>query len=184
MSRPCILTAFEQYEAELRGFLTRQSGDAALAEDVLQDVFVKALGEGAAFCSLENSRAWLFRVARNRLVDVWRRTRPTEALDEQLAAEAPEIPAVESLSECVPFALQDLRPEDREAIELCDLQGMAQADYAERLGISLSGAKSRVQRARKRLKDALHQRCAVRYDEQGQVCCYSQQSAEAGCSDC
>ena len=64
-------------------------------------------------------------------------------------------------------------PEDREAILLCDIEGMTQAEYATRLGISLPGAKSRVQRARQRLKARLSEACRVRYDERGNVCCFT-----------
>lgn len=169
----CIIAAWHNHEAELRGFLTRHLRDARLAEDLLQDTFVKALGQGIGFCTLENPRAWLFRVARNLLVDHRRHRKPFVDLDESIAHQEPEIPAVESLSACLPRALAALGVEDREAITLCDLEGLAQADFAHRKGLSLPGAKSRVQRARQRLKRQLSSACQVRFDEMGNVCCYT-----------
>ncbi len=173
MKPNCVVEAWHRHEPELRGYLTRQLGDPAEAEDLLQTTFVKAIAEGAGFCQLDNPRAWLFRVARNLLIDRVRRHRDTVAVDDNLSVPEEEIPAVESLAECLPHALQDLDTDDREAITLCDLEGMTQADYAAARGLSLPGAKSRVQRARKRLKQVLQDRCQVRFDEQGAVCCYA-----------
>ncbi len=174
----CIIAAWHNHEAELRGYLTRQLHDTRLAEDLLQDTFVKALGQGIGFCTLENPRAWLFRVARNLLVDHRRRRKPFVNLDESIARPEPEIPAVESLSACLPRALAALGEEDREAITLCDLEGLTQADYAHRKGLSLPGAKSRVQRARRRLKRQLSRACQVRFDEAGNVCCFTPRTAK------
>ncbi|MCU7960254.1 MAG: sigma-70 family RNA polymerase sigma factor [gamma proteobacterium symbiont of Bathyaustriella thionipta] len=168
----CIVKAWKNHEAELRGYLTRRLDDPRLAEDLLQDTFVKALAQGAGFCSLENPRAWLFRVTRNQLVDHLRRQPQLVDLHTELAAHEPEITTLETLSACLPRALSRLQQEDREAISCCDLEGMRQADYAQQKGMALSAAKSRVQRARKRLKQALKTVCKVQFDEQGNVCCF------------
>ncbi len=172
MKYNCVVDAWQQHEAELRGYLIRQLHDPMLAEDLLQNTFLKAIAEGAGFCTLENPRAWLFRVARNLLVDHHRRQRHTMEVDENLSAPEVEIPAIVSLSECLPHALEALDEADREAITLCDLEGMKQAEYAELKGLTLPGAKSRVQRARQRLKQALQARCNIRHDESGAICCY------------
>jgi len=169
----CIIDAWHQHEAELRGYLTRQLRDAKLAEDILQDTFVKAIAQGKGFCSLDNPRAWLFRVARNQLVDHVRRRRDHTPVDEHIAAHEPEIPVLETLSACLPRAIKDLDAEDQEAITLCDLDGLTQAEYAKRKQLTLPGAKSRVQRARKRLKKALNEACQVRFDDAGNVCCFT-----------
>jgi len=62
-----------------------------------------------------------------------------------------------------------LSPEDREAITLCDLERLPQEEYARRKGLSLPGAKSRVQRARRRLRVQLTLSCQVSLDTSGQV---------------
>ncbi len=168
----CVVRAWERHEDELRGFIRKQVNDASVAEDLLQDVFVKAVAAGSRFCELENARAWLFRVTRNRIAD-WSRTRkPQEPVPEGLAQPEPEDEPVTNLARCLPMALEALPPADREAIEQCDLEGLTQAEFARRKGLSLAGAKSRVQRARKRLKQALDEACRTRYDERGRVCCF------------
>lgn len=62
-------SAWRAHEGELLGYLRHRLSDADAADDVLQDVFVKAMRQGQGFCTLDNPRAWLFQVARNALVD-------------------------------------------------------------------------------------------------------------------
>ncbi len=165
----CLMTAWHQYEAELRGWLRHRMGNAADAEDLLQDVFLKAMRQGERFCAITNARAWLYEVARNALADRLRLSRNTVELPGDLTADTQEVAAVDSLAACLPRVLSELSPEDREAITLCDLEGLSRNEYARRKGLSLPGAKSRVQRARKRLREQLTQACQVRLDEAGQV---------------
>ena len=165
----CLMTAWHQHEAELRGWLRRRMGNAADAEDILQDVFLKAMRQGERFCAIVNARAWLYEVARNALADRLRLARDTVQLPENLSADIEEAATVDSLAACLPRVLSELSAEDREAITLCDLERLPQEEYARRKGLSLPGAKSRVQRARKRLRERLTQACQVRLDADGQV---------------
>ena len=165
----CLMTAWHQHEAELRGWLRHRLGNAADAEDLLQDVFIKAMRQGERFCAIVDARAWLYEVARNTLADRLRLARTTVELPEDLSANLEEAAAVDSLAVCLPRVLSELSPEDCEAITLCDLERMSQEEYARRKGLSLPGAKSRVQRARKRLREQLTQSCQVRLDAAGQV---------------
>ena len=95
------------------------------------------------------------------------------ALPDDLLADAlPEIAPVDLLSHCLPRVLSELSAEDREAIVLCDIQGVTQKAFAERLGLSLPAAKSRVQRARLRLRSQLADACQLTFDAEGRVCCF------------
>jgi len=165
----CLMTAWHDNEAELRGWLRHRLGNPVDADDMLQDLFIKAMRQGERFCEIGNARAWLFEVARNAVADRLRLKRDTIELPADLANEVEEVATVDSLVACLPRVLSELRPEDREAITLCDLQGLPQDEYARRKGLSLPGAKSRVQRARKRLRDRLSHACQVRLDAAGQV---------------
>lgn len=169
----CLNRAWQENAAELRGFLVHRSGNASDGEDLLQELFLKALLQGNNFCRLDNSRAWLFHVARNLLIDRLRLTKVQISLPEDLVAEPePELHPVDNLSPCIPRVLSELAPVDREAILLCDLQGMPQMEYARRLGITLSAAKSRVRRARLRMQAQLVKACQVSFDESGEVRCF------------
>lgn len=173
MSAPtsCAASAWRQHQNEIRAFLARRCGSAAEADDLLQDVFVKALLQGQDFCQVVNPRAWLFHVARNLLIDRLRLTREQVPLPDDLcAAPSVEFEPVDVLGHCLPRVLSELTPGDREAIVLCDLNGMTQPEYARRQGLSLAAAKSRVQRARRRLQTQLVKACQVEFDDVGKVC--------------
>jgi len=165
----CVNAAWSQHAAELRNWLRQRTGNAALADDLLQDLFLKALRQGERFCDVHNARAWLFEVARNLLADHQRVTHESVELPDDLIAPSHDIDTVDALSACLPRVLSELSPADREAITLCDLQGMAQAEFARSKGLSLSAAKSRVQRARVRLHAQMSQACNVHVNDSGAV---------------
>ncbi len=165
----CLGSAWTAHEPELRGWLRHRLGNSAEADDLLQDLFLKALRQGERFCSVRNARAWLFEVARNTLADKLRVARVSVELLDDLAAPLDETDTVDALTACLPRVLSELSREDREAITLSDLQGMAQADYAKVKGLGLSAAKSRLQRARQRLKQRMTQGCQVQLDAAGRV---------------
>lgn len=165
----CVRNAWKQHEVELRRFLANRTSDSHLADDLLQEVFIKAMRKGDGFCDLTSARSWLFEVARNTVADHFRLKREKVDLPEDMAVEIDEPPTVDSLAACIPRVLSELNEQDREVILLCDLQGMTQEAFAQLKGISLSGAKSRVQRARKRMQEQLTRVCQVAFDENGQV---------------
>lgn len=165
----CLTSAWTLHAAELRGWLRHRVGNDALADDLLQDLFLKALRQGERFCDLHNARAWLFEVARNLLADQLRVAHHMVDLPEDLTAQSEDTDTVDTLTACLPRVLSELSPQDRDAITLCDLQGMAQADFARAKGLSLSAAKSRLQRARVRLRAQMNQACQVQMDEVGRV---------------
>ena len=165
----CLNTAWQAHAPELRHWMRRRLKNPLEVDDLLQDLFLKALRQDERFCSVHNARAWLFEVARNLLADRLRVTRETIELPEDLPAPAPDIDTVDQLTACLPRVLSELSAEDRDAITRCDLQGMSQAEFAVVSGLSLSAAKSRLQRARQRLKTRMTQACQVRLDDAGHV---------------
>ena len=172
MAVSCLITAWRTHEAELLNFMRHRLNNPSEAEDLLHDLFLKAWAQGDNFCSVVIARAWLFEVARNTLIDRSRRTRNEVTLPEDIPAIEPEFFAIDGLANCLPRVLSELSEEDREAIQRCDLEGMPQAVFAELKGLSLPGAKSRIQRARQRLRAQMSQVCQVRLDEAGHVCCF------------
>lgn len=170
----CILRAWEAHERELLAFLLHRTGNQHQAEDLLQEIFLKSIRQGQNFCSLANPRAWLFQVTRNALIDAARTSKSFEALPEELAAPTGEKRSpVDDLDTCIERNLSVLPADDRHIIETCDLQGQTVRAYAAANGLTLAAAKSRLLRARKRLRDTLVVNCQVRFDEAGQVCCHT-----------
>lgn len=176
----CVLGAWRAHEGELRGFLIRRLGDADTADDLLQDTFLRAMRQGAHFQEIRDPRAWLFHVARNALADHGRLDKhPVELPDHLAAPEHAQRAPVDELDGCLLRNLAELPPEDRQIIEQCDLQGVRQQVFAQAHELSLPATKSRLLRARKRLRDALMQNCQVRFDDSGAVCCHVPRGASA-----
>ncbi len=173
----CVSKAWLAHERELRAFIYSRVKEAQLSEDLLQDVFIKALAEGSQFCELQNARAWLYRVARNRIIDYQRTAKLHDDIPEQLEDNKQNEDApVNNLAVCLPVALKKMQHDDADIIQRCDLEGMNQSEYAKHKGLTLTATKSRIQRARKRLKNELQSTCKIRFDEQGNVCCFGDEA--------
>jgi RNA polymerase sigma-70 factor (ECF subfamily) len=126
-SRPCTLDAWNRYEGELRGWLVhRVGGDEALAADLLQTVFLKALRQGPRFCEVERPRAWLFTTARHAVVDHFRTLKLEVPVPESLSEVIEPRPVVDSLAACLPRALGEMPEQDADILRRCDLEGMTQ----------------------------------------------------------
>jgi RNA polymerase sigma-70 factor (ECF subfamily) len=161
----------------LRGFLARRVPPGVEADDLVQDVFLRVVRHAGTLRSTDRPEAWLFQIARNALRDSLRarlrRDGRTDALEsDDLPAEpdaAAERAAEAELAPCLTGMVERLPEPYRTAITLTTLQGVSQADAARRLGMSMSGMKSRVQRGRDRLRQMLVQCCAVAVDVRGGV---------------
>ena len=169
-----VLSLWSQHEVELRRWLAARAPAPGEVDDLLQEVFIKTLRQGQRLKAVAQPRAWLFEVTRNTLIDRLRSLHDHQPLPDDLEdwpAQPVDTPAtVDSLAQaCLPRVLSELDPQDREAIELCDLQGMPQAEYARIKGLGLPAAKSRVQRARRRMREHMTQACQVRFDDAGRV---------------
>jgi RNA polymerase sigma-70 factor (ECF subfamily) len=165
----CVSKAWRKHESELRSYMVHRLSNSHLAEDLLQDVFVKAMRQGSIFCNLNNQRAWLFQVARNALVDHYRLRHETFELPDDIPESVEQTDPVATLSTCVGRVLTELSPEDRDIIQQCDLNGVKQQDYAAVNRLTLPAVKSRLLRARQRMRATMSTNCQVKFDEQGRV---------------
>ena len=144
-------------------------GNSHLAEDLLQEVFIKAMRQGEGFCNLDNSRAWLFQVARNAIIDHQRLYKETSELPDDIPEPDEQTEPIVALGECVGRVLTELSAEDRDIIEQCDLNGMKQQAYADIHGLTLAAVKSRLLRARQKMRETLATNCKVHFDTEGNV---------------
>lgn len=168
----CVLRAWHTYETELLDFLAHQLHDRAQAEDLFQEIFLKSMRLGQGFCSLDNPRAWLYRVAKNTLIDHLRASKPFCELPDELAAPVDERAAVDELDICLLRNIERLGLEDRTILQACDITGLTVRAFAQTHALGLPAAKSRLLRARQRLRQLLVDHCQVQFDERGQVCCH------------
>lgn len=179
-----ISTPWPELRAELRRFVRSRVDDEGAAEDLVQDVFVKLAQQLHDGPPPEALHAWVFRVARNAIVDHYRRARPSHLLDavEQAPAPVDEAAREALFASCRRF-VQDLPDEQREAIVQTECEGLSQAELARRLGVPLSTVKSRVQRGRQRLEQALHDCCTFEFDRRGGLIDWQRRTG-GECRDC
>ncbi len=165
---------YKRFDAGLRGFVAARVRDPDFAEDVVQNVYLKIQAHIGTVEDEERVGAWVYRVARNTVYDFYRSRKPTQELDEfpSAAANPTEDELEQQLFKTVKDMLEGLPPEQKAALYLTEYEGMTQKDLAGRLGISVSGAKSRVQRARARLKALLLDCCHFELDRRGKVINY------------
>lgn len=171
---------WRELRTRLHGFVGRRVGNPEDAEDVVQDVFVRMQRNIDSLSSAERLDAWAFRIARNAIVDYYRSSRHCDVTGE-VAAKVMDGLATDSIggepsndvraemARCVAPMVRGLPDHYRRAIELTELEGMTQAVAAERLGLSVPGAKSRVRRGRARLRDMLLRCCEIETDRRGRV---------------
>lgn len=166
----------------LRFFMRRV--DEATAHDLRQETFLRLHRQLGELGDEEHIAAWTFRVARNLLIDHYRRQRPAVPVDPEAHAEDEEPLADDEVSaevaQWLPAFMATLDAPTRQALELAELEGLSQREVAARLGLSTSGAKSRVQRGRHKLREALEACCEIERDVRGRVTDYKPR-ASCGC---
>jgi RNA polymerase sigma-70 factor, ECF subfamily len=172
--------AIGRLHTAIRGFVSNRIRDQASAEDITQDVLLKI---STRLGSLDNGgrmEAWAFRIARNRVADHFRAAKPSEHFQEELhtkglacdseAVNADEESRLRSeIAAYIRSVVEALPPIHREALLLTEYDGLSQVQLAERLGLSVSAAKSRVQRARAMLKEQIERCCHWSTDRYGTV---------------
>ena len=161
------LAALLQTRQRLRAFVGRRAPAGVDPEDLVQDVLARLL-ERADEVPPGRFQAWALTTARNAIVDLLRRRPAPAGLDEAAGppARAEEEDATD-LAACMRPLLGTLEEADRRVLEQVDAAGRSQAELARELGLGGSTLKSRVQRARQRLRDALERCCQVEVDGRG-----------------
>ena len=177
---------WEAFSAPLQRFILRRVSDPYSAEDILQDVFLKIHTRIDTLHQQDRVAAWVYQIARNTIADYYRAQRPSSNLSEALVApdDMPEEDVVRELLPCVAAMVDALPGAYREALRLTEYEGLSQKELSERLGISFSGAKSRVQRARGKIKQHLLDCCHFQFDHAGRIIDYQPHCACCAAGDC
>jgi len=147
--------AWEAFHTPLLQFIRQRVSDEETAEDLLQDIFIKIHQQAESLKEIKKLESWIYQITRHAIIDYYRSKRATVSLEEpevlQLPEELPDDDLVSELFPCVRAMVNNLPAQDRQALILTEYQGLTQKEFGERLGLSFSGAKSRVQRAREKL---------------------------------
>ena len=186
MSHATVEQAWMTFHTPLLQFVRRRVADKASAEDILQDVFLKAHTHIDTLSDTAKLQSWLYQLTRNAVIDHYRRTRVTITISEDVPAFAQEDEndAVAQLTPAVKAMVAELPDIYHEALRLTEYEGLTQKELAERLGISVSGAKSRVQRARQMLRQMLLDCCHFELDRRNAIISYQPRCACCTTNDC
>lgn len=169
-----VAVLLENHRTFLR-YLERRVGDRALAEDILQEAFIKVVARPEQAPADEAIVPWFYRTLRNAAIDQFRRRgasdRAVEAFARELETHAAPDPEMEAeICACVSRLAGTLKPEYAEALQAIDVHGMPVKTFAEQHGLSASNAGVRVFRAREALKKRVVASCGT--------------CAEHGCVNC
>ena len=169
------------FSGKLRGFLHRSLANPADVEDVLQDVFVKVHRHASRLGEEAHLSGWVFAVARNAVVDSRRRRRGTgpSPAEEPATEDEPDLSTHSEVAGGLRELIGELPEKYARALILVDLEGTPFQEAARTLGLSVSGAKSRVQRGRAMVRDALLRCCHFVLNRYGTIL-----DAEPACCCC
>jgi RNA polymerase sigma factor (sigma-70 family) len=148
-------------------FLERRVRSREVAEDILQDAFVRGITKAPAMSDTESITAWFYRVLRNAIVDHYRRTGAEQRAYEKVLAETDDSVTptdselFETVCACVNDLVGTLKPEYASAIRRVDLDGAAVKEYAGEQGITANNAAVRLHRAHQALKKQVTEACGT-----------------------
>lgn len=184
---PAVALSTEAVWAELhagiRGFVVRRVRQQADVDDVVQRVFLQVHRALPTLREADKLHAWVYQTTRRAIADFYRTPSQTrevasgmveDIVDELAVSDSPEDAeaATRELSTCLKPLMSGLTAADQEALQMVEFDGVTQVEAAARLGLSVSGMKSRVQRARSHLRSALHDCCRIAVDRRGGVISY------------
>ncbi|WP_447977372.1 RNA polymerase sigma factor SigZ [Candidatus Nitrospira bockiana] len=195
-----VETMWRELRMELRRFIARHLSDPTEVEDLLQDVLLRVHQHLGDVKDPSRLTSWLFQITRHAVIDHYRAPGRRREIPAGLAAdfetgepwgaeggEPPEAADTvrQELARCLRPMVGRLSERYREAVTLVDFEGLTQQTAAQRLGLSLSGMKSRVQRGRRRIKEMLEACCAIQLDRRRGPLGYEvRDDASNPCGDC
>jgi RNA polymerase sigma-70 factor (ECF subfamily) len=165
---------WQEVHERLRRFIAKRVADEAEVDDLLQEVFVRVHRHLDQLQEPERLVPWIFRITRHVIIDHYRAPKRHRevpvGLANEMEASVPEstddaMPAAAmELSGCLGPMIARLSEDYRQAITLVEIEGLTQKQAAERLGLSIPGMKSRVQRGRQQLRKLLEDCCLIELD--------------------
>ena len=176
----------ETFYGNLRNFVGKRVSEPADAEDILHDSLYKAQRNIHRIKDKTKMTSWIYQIVRRTIIDFYKLGYLSVVLDEAILTDQQESGDNYNkiLAACLRAKLKQLPDKYRSALELTELESLKQVELSHQLGISKSGAKSRVQRGRKQLKDLLTQCCDIDTDKHGNVVDYEEKRPCPGSCGC
>jgi RNA polymerase sigma-70 factor (ECF subfamily) len=182
---------WSELRANIRGFVGRRVRQPADVDDIVQRVFLQVHRALPTLRDADRLHAWIYQTTRRAIADYYRAASHTREVSAGAAVDlAPQIAdpiaddtdgsALQELSTCLKPLIASLGVADQEALQLVEFEGVTQVEAARRLGLSVSGMKSRVQRARLHLRTALDECCQIALDRRGGIIGYEARTDQCG----
>ena len=157
-----------KYSNDLKRFIFSKVKDEAIADDILQDSFLKIHTKLHTLKDLNKLKSWIFSIARNSVLDYFKASNKTfEYANFESETQLEE--NVHTEKDCLRGILQNLPKKYRDPIFLSDIKGMKQQEVAEQLKQSLPTTKSQIQRARKLIAQGFMDCCGYVLNEDGNL---------------
>lgn len=171
---------WQDYSNQLLGFIQRRVNDSAVAEDILQDVFLKMFERLDSLRDADKLQSWMYQIARHAIVDYYRSKKPADVVLEELpdGSGDDEGDAREEMIGWLRPLIGMLPDTYHEAVWFSEVDGLTHQVVAERLGISLTATKSRVRRGKQMMKEMLTDCCRFEFDQRGRVVDYEQRGED------
>jgi RNA polymerase sigma-70 factor, ECF subfamily len=170
-----IIKIWQENNVKIKQFICYKVNDDDCCNDILHDLFLKITDNSEKIALIEKPASYIIKMAQNAVIDFYKTQKKKgvqncdcSQLEERQGFSDQELYNISLM----PF-IQALPPIYKEALFLSDIEGLSQKETAERLKISYTGAKSRVQRARKMLKESILNCCNYKFDKFGNIvsCC-------------
>ena len=170
---------WHEYHMKLAAFIKSKVSEDVV-DDLLQDVFLKIHTQIDSLKEYTRLESWLYQITRNTVIDYYRSKRLTKNLPDwvQQPQSEKEVIIRRELSSCLGPMIKNLPDKYREAVQLSELENKTQKEIAKLTNISVSGAKSRVQRGRILLKAMLHDCCQIELNQNNQLISYEKKNKE------
>jgi RNA polymerase sigma-70 factor, ECF subfamily len=166
-----ITTIWNNFHKELKGYVIKTVHNQADADDIMQEVFLKIIHNIDKVNQAENLRQYLYGIVRNATYDYFKhqshQNTDAEITDTFLAEDPLSLNTV--VADCLKPFIDQLPAKYKEALLITEFQDVSQKELAEKLNISYSGAKSRVQRGKEKLKELLLACCTFQSDVYGNI---------------
>jgi RNA polymerase sigma-70 factor (ECF subfamily) len=150
---------FDRYSGVLYSVALRVLKDPGQAEDIMQDIFIQVWRKPDSFASGRGSLGgWLAVVARNRAIDLLRKRRPSDSVEDVVLASKTDTASEAErnvLMEKVRVVMAELPPDQKTSVELAYFDGMSHTEIAEKTGEPLGTVKTRIRLAMMTLRKAL-----------------------------
>lgn len=168
---------WREFHKKLKQFIILKVRSKDDADDILQEVFIRIHNKIDTLQDNQKLESWIYQITRNVIIDYYRSKKQVIELPESLAEDdSSESEAAKRISPSVKKMINELPNIYKKALLLTEYSGMTQKQLAESLGLSLSGAKSRAQRARQQLKQMLLECCNFELDRFGNILDYKEKN--------